>query len=295
MPLLPRTHLFEFNDRDWVPESLRDTIVETLSRSLDWGGFLRPLVPVVDDFLSAAGTREVLDLCAGAGGPAVILSQEAERLGLSSPRFLITDLFPRVPIWTQAKEQRLNNIDFIAEPVDATRIPPSLSEGRARIIVNALHHFQPELAGAILRDAVDNQAPIFISESFERDPTGALPLLQRHCSRLATGLPRPLGPGSARSASPQEHGMRSSAPCASTPSETYAISWRHLVRATNGPTEPTTTHFEGADATFRVFRRRFGPFCPKNRGTANGRFLRSRSDLSIRPVGAEWTRNRQTP
>ena len=177
MPLLPRTHLFEFNDRDWVPESLRDTIVETLSRSLDWGGFLRPLVPVVDDFLSAAGTREVLDLCAGAGGPAVILSQEAERLGLSSPRFLITDLFPRVPIWTQAKEQRLNNIDFIAEPVDATRIPPSLSEGRARIIVNALHHFQPELAGAILRDAVDNQAPIFISESFERDPTGALPLI----------------------------------------------------------------------------------------------------------------------
>jgi polyphosphate kinase 2 len=192
MPLLPRTHLFEFNDRDWVPESLRDTIVETLSRSLDWGGFLRPLVPVVDDFLSAAGTREVLDLCAGAGGPAVILSQEAERLGLSSPRFLITDLFPRVPIWTQAKEQRLNNIDFIAEPVDATRIPPSLSEGRARIIVNALHHFQPELAGAILRDAVDNQAPIFISESFERDPTGALPLIPIGIpSLLATPLLSP--------------------------------------------------------------------------------------------------------
>ena len=72
MPLLPRAHLFEFNDRDWVPESLRDTIVETLSRSLDWGGFLRPLAPVIDDFLSAAGTREVLDLCAGAGGPAVM-------------------------------------------------------------------------------------------------------------------------------------------------------------------------------------------------------------------------------
>ena len=177
MPLLPRAHLFEFNDRDWVPASLRDTIVETLSRSLDWGGFLRPLAPVIDDFLSASGTREVLDLCAGAGGPAVILSHEAERLGLRPPRFLMTDLFPRVPMWTDARAKRPQSIDFVAEPVDATRISPTLSEGRARIMVNAFHHFQPDLAGAILRDAVDNQAPIFISESFERNPTGAFPLI----------------------------------------------------------------------------------------------------------------------
>jgi hypothetical protein len=134
-------------------------------------------VPVIDRFLSACGTHEVLDLCAGAGGPAVILSREAELLGLPPPRFLITDLFPRVPIWMHAKQQRPGSIDFIAEPVDATQIPASLSEGRARIIVNAFHHFQPDMAAAILRDAVESQAPIFISESFERDPRGALPLI----------------------------------------------------------------------------------------------------------------------
>jgi polyphosphate kinase 2 len=172
---------------------LRDTIVETLSRSLDWGGFLRPLAPVIDDFLSASGTREVLDLCAGAGGPAIILSDEAERLGLSPPRFLMTDLFPRVPIWTEARQQHPHSIDFVAEPVDATCITPSLSEGRARIIVNAFHHFRPDLASAILRDAVDKQAPIFISESFERNPTGALPLIPIGIpSLLATPL---LSPG----------------------------------------------------------------------------------------------------
>lgn len=192
MPLLPRAQLFEFNDRDWVPESLRDTIIETLSRSLEWGHFLRPLVPVIDDFLAASRTREVLDLCAGAGGPAVILSREAERLGLNPPRFLMTDLFPRVPIWTHAKQQCPNSIDFIAEPVDATRIPPSVSQGRARIIVNAFHHFQPELAGAILRDAVDSEAPIFISECFERDPRGALPMIPVGIpSLLATPLLSP--------------------------------------------------------------------------------------------------------
>jgi len=177
MPFLPRVHLFEFNDRDWVPASLRDTIIETLSRSLDWGGFLRPLAPVIDDFLSAAGTREVLELCTGAAGPALILTEEAERIGIRAPRFLMTDLFPRVPVWTLARARHPESIDFIAEPVDATRIPASISDGRARVMVNAFHHFRPELAGAILRDAVESQAPIFISESFERDPRGAFPLI----------------------------------------------------------------------------------------------------------------------
>lgn len=192
MSILPRAQLFEFNDRDWVPESLRDTIVETLSRSLDWGRFLQPLAPVLDSFLAASGTREVLDLCAGAGGPAVILSHEADRLGLLPPQFLITDLFPRINMWTQAKRRRPHNIDFIPEPVDATNIAPALSKGRARTIINAFHHFPPPLAKAILRDAVENDAPIFISECFERDPRGAFPLIPVGIpSLLATPLLTP--------------------------------------------------------------------------------------------------------
>ena len=32
---LPRLQLFEFNDSEATPESLRDTVIETLSRVLD--------------------------------------------------------------------------------------------------------------------------------------------------------------------------------------------------------------------------------------------------------------------
>ncbi len=192
MPILPRTQLFEFNDQDWVPESLRDTIVETLSRSLDWGGFLTPLAPVIDEFLAAAGTKAVLDLCSGAGGPALILSEEAERLGLDVPQYLMTDLYPRVPLWTEARRRCPQSIDFIEDPVDATRIPASISSGRARVMVNAFHHFQPEMAAAILRDAVEQEASILISESFERDPRGAFPLIPMGIpSLLATPLLSP--------------------------------------------------------------------------------------------------------
>ena len=175
-PSLPRLQLFEFHDQPWVPATLRDMIVETLSRSSDWGGFMRPLVPAIEEFLSASETCEVLDLCSGAGGPAVILSREITRLGRRPPRILMTDLFPREPAWRRAK-RRFPSIDFIAESVDATRISPSLSQGRARTILNAFHHFPPALARAIVRDAVEHGASIFIAEAFERNPMGALPLI----------------------------------------------------------------------------------------------------------------------
>jgi hypothetical protein len=174
--LLPRLQLFEFHDQPWVPATLRETIVETLSRSLDWGGFISPLIPAIEKFLSESDVLDVLDLCAGAGGPAVILSREVEQLGRKPPQILMTDLFPRVRAWQDAK-RRFPNIDFIAESVDATRIPSSISQGRARTILNAFHHFPPNLARAILRDAVENRAPIFIAESFERNPLGALPMI----------------------------------------------------------------------------------------------------------------------
>ena len=63
----------------------------------------------------------------------------------------------------------------VPEPVDATNIPPELSDGRARAIINALHHFRPELVQAMLADAVAGGVGIFIAEGFARNPLGFLP------------------------------------------------------------------------------------------------------------------------
>ncbi|HEY1585502.1 MAG TPA: class I SAM-dependent methyltransferase, partial [Polyangia bacterium] len=66
---LPRLHLFEFNDSTWAPRALRDTIVESLSRTLAWGHLLRGLIAPFEEFIARAGVDEVLDVCAGAAGP----------------------------------------------------------------------------------------------------------------------------------------------------------------------------------------------------------------------------------
>lgn len=171
--MLPRLQLVEWNDLEATPAALRDVIVESLSRSLRWGRMMRGLVEPFRAFLQAAGTDEVLDLCAGAGGPAAVLAAELGARG-ASPRFLLTDLYPRPEAWAAVQREHPGVIDFVEAPVDATAIPTELAAGRARVVINAFHHFPPPLARAILADAVAGSRGIFISEALVRNPLSFL-------------------------------------------------------------------------------------------------------------------------
>jgi hypothetical protein len=192
--MLPRLHLFEINDSAWAPPTLRDTIVEALSRTLDWGHVLRGLAPhfarFLDETYTADGpdqTRQVLDLCAGAGGPVAILARELRAAGHAPPRFLMTDLHPRVGSWQRVRDEHPDLVDFVAEPVDAANLPPKLGRGRARVIINALHHFRPELAGAILRGAAKGSPGVFVAEGFERNPARFAPFAWAGIPALLAG------------------------------------------------------------------------------------------------------------
>jgi hypothetical protein len=127
------------------------------------------LVEPFAEFLSACGTHEVLDLCAGAGGPAAVLSEALARRGVPA-HFLLTDLFPQVPHWEALSRERSGQVAFSAEPVDATAIPASLGAGRARAIINALHHFPPPLARRVLRGACEGAPGLFVAEALVRNP-----------------------------------------------------------------------------------------------------------------------------
>ncbi len=166
-----RLHLFEFNDAAWAPEPLRDAVVETLGLLLRWGRMLRGQVEPLGRFLDAAGADEVLDLCAGAGEPVAILFDEMRAVGRAPPRFVLTDLYPRPAAWAQVRTAaRAEHVAWSDAPVDATRIDPDVGRGRARVIINAFHHFRPATAQAILADAVTARAPIYIAEAQVRNP-----------------------------------------------------------------------------------------------------------------------------
>lgn len=167
---LPRLQLFEFNDLPSVPAPVRDTIVESLSRTLEWGRMLDGLVPPFERFLAQAGAHELLDLGSGAGGPARILARSFQRAGKSPPHLLLTDLHPRPEAWARLRDEHPGVIDFVASSVDATRIEPELARGRARTVINVLHHLPPSLARGVFEDAVRTGRGIFVAEAFERQP-----------------------------------------------------------------------------------------------------------------------------
>jgi hypothetical protein len=187
-----RRHLFEFNDAGWAPPVLRDTMVEALSRTLEWAHVLRGLVTPFESFLAASGAREVLDLASGAAGPARILATEILRAGRTPPRSVLTDLYPRIEAWEAARAELPGVLDFELEPVDATRIPERLATDRVRVIINAFHHLPPDMARGVLEDAVLRRSPIFLAEAFERDPRGFIPIaLPGLFAMLATPLLTP--------------------------------------------------------------------------------------------------------
>jgi hypothetical protein len=138
---------------------------------------LAGLVAPFEAFVAAAEAREVLDLGAGVGGPARALTRAIRRAGRVPPRFILTDLHPAVAAWEALCASYPDDLAFEPQSVDATKIPPAVAKGRARILINALHHFPPELAQQLFADAVATSSGIFIAEPFGRNPLRLMPLM----------------------------------------------------------------------------------------------------------------------
>lgn len=167
MPL-PRLQLFEFNDSPWAPRVLREMVIESLSRTLEWGHLLRHLVEPFTDFVAASRATTLIDLAAGAGGPARVLLRELREANVALPKLVLTDLLPATQAWAKVKAEFPEVVDFVAEPVDATAIPAHLTG--ARVIINALHHFAPALAKRALLSACEQAPGVFIAEGLVRNP-----------------------------------------------------------------------------------------------------------------------------
>jgi hypothetical protein len=128
-----------------------------------------------------------VDFCAGAGGPTPFIEKDlnaqlasrnsssllpgtAKTNGLTprSPRngypndaavkFVLTDLHPHIPDWTEASK-RSENLSFVVDPVDASNAPIDLvgQDGKKifRLYNLAFHHFDNDLGKAILRNTVE--------------------------------------------------------------------------------------------------------------------------------------------
>jgi hypothetical protein len=123
-----------------------------------------------------------IDFCAGAGGPTPIIEQALNADLLDTPSrtneksyaaaaaspspavdFVLTDLHPHSGAW-ERHSRNSAHIAYEPNPVDAASAPPGLihkyTEGGTKKVFRmfnlAFHHFDDDLARAILKDTVTN-------------------------------------------------------------------------------------------------------------------------------------------
>ena len=188
---MERHHLFEFHELPGCPQVLRCLVTAYLEMVT---ALFRPFSRERDlDLLVRAmrstGAARFVDLCSGNGGPWFYLLQQIERTAGEEVSVVLTDRFPSSEAARRAELTR--GLHYVYESVDARCVPERLRG--VRTLFNGLHHFNPEDARAILRDAVDQGQPIAVFEMLQRNwLTMFRALLLALSVPLLTPLVRPL-------------------------------------------------------------------------------------------------------
>jgi len=166
-----RLHLFEWEDQHWLPHTIRDFLTDQLrfvqsqSRA---AAMQRAIGGLLQQALERAGTREVVDLCAGAGGPLLAVQKRLRDEAGFRFRLTMTDLFPNAAAFERIEKAGGGEVQCHREPVSVFDVPAGMRG--LRTLCTALHHFRPADAHRILQDAVDKRCGIAIFEPLDRGP-----------------------------------------------------------------------------------------------------------------------------
>jgi hypothetical protein len=168
---MQRLHLFEWEDQPWLPVVLRDFVTDHLRYFLTHK-LREPLNRAVAErlkpLLARASSNQIIDLCAGAGGPLLNIRRIlAEDLG-EPVEVVLTDLYPNVEAFKRRELEGGGAVKARYESTSAFDVPSGLQG--LRTLFTALHHFEPEGARQLLADAARKRQPIAIFEPLERTP-----------------------------------------------------------------------------------------------------------------------------
>lgn len=162
-----RRQLFEIEDQPWCPPSLRDGLTDYLRFALDLTKPYSAIAPRLADAVKRSGARGIVDLCSGGGGPWRTLLPVLRAAGCDVP-VRLTDRYPNVDAFETVAAKTGGRVGYVPEPVDATAVRGDVTGFRT--LFTAFHHFPPELARGVLRDAVRGGHGIGIFEFLERKP-----------------------------------------------------------------------------------------------------------------------------
>jgi hypothetical protein len=185
-----RLQLMEIEDQSWCPAALRNGATDFLQTVMALADPYAPVRPLLLESLKRCGSRQIIDLCSGGGGPWLRFYPALQR-DLEQPLQLwLTDLYPNSHAGLELQRQYPQQVGWWPEPVDALR-PPEQLRGFYTLFTSG-HHFRPEALGRILRQAVEKGQGIALFELTHRSlPALFLALLTPLAVLLLTPFCRP--------------------------------------------------------------------------------------------------------
>lgn len=168
--MIPRLHIFEFEDLGYLPRSLRSVVTDVLRFYQERFKIYDPVVPVLAQLLRDQQIQSVMDLCSGSGGSIQRMQrllQESYGLDID---VLMSDRFPNQRILQKVAQLRNPKLRYQSLPLDI--VQDTVHRSGCRTLFTAFHHFKPQQAQRIIHNAVVANDPIAIFEFTERSWRG---------------------------------------------------------------------------------------------------------------------------
>jgi len=169
---------FEFEDLSWFPNVIREGMTDYLRYLIARINFYKPVIPLITEALNQTSSNCIIDLCSGGGGAIEQIQNDLQKQSTLDIKIILTDKYPNCSAFEYISAKTNGRILFSDASVDAADVSKTLTGFRT--IFSGFHHFEPQLAKAVIQNAVDAKSGIGIFDGGDKNILAILFILIIH-------------------------------------------------------------------------------------------------------------------
>jgi len=165
---MKRIQLFEFEDFQWFPAVIRNSMTNLIVVFHKMMGSSQTLAIIFEELSAKLTFDQIVDMGSGAGGAMPEAIRILNEKNSNSPvDLLLTDLHPNSKFIHSINAKNTPHLKYQKNSLDATQLA-NTPDG-LKTMIASFHHMPPTQAKAILQSAQENKQAIFIYELAENN------------------------------------------------------------------------------------------------------------------------------